>query len=385
MDLPGSKPEKAPVKTPEPKKDNFADPFEELDRLSTSETASKPPEKKQELEKTEKLDEDQELPPEEPKAEDDKQQAKAEEEPKTIKALRAAHDALKKERETLRAEIETLKKSKTTTTEKDSDRSALSDRLTAAEKRRQELEEEIRYINYEKSEEYQKQYEKPMQKAFETAYSDVAELMIETENGPRKATPDDFNQLMRMNLPQAIAQAREWFGDAATEVLAHRRKIWDLNSSRTEALERYRAEGAEREKSNQAKRAQEAEQAQRLWNESNEQAATKFPEFFGPDEADPEGNELLTKGFEMADLAFGDSGSLSPEQRVRLHSMIRNKAAGFDRMVRRNRQLKEKLAAMEKELADFKTSEPGKGDGGQASQGADKDWERELEELAKVR
>lgn len=377
---PAPAPAKAPAAAPAPPapkaKDSTPDredPFAELDRIANEPTEPKTPatppkpEPKKETAEVTPPPGDPGDPPAEP--------------PKKIADLRASYETVKKERDTLKAELEAARKGKTG---EDPEKSAITERLTAAEKRRQELEEEMRFTRYEKSDEYKTKYEVPMEAAFKNAYADMQELQVETAEGTRKATDQDFNALVRMPLQQAIAQSKEWFGDAAIEVMAHRRKILDLNKARQESIDKFRAEGGEREKKTLAERAQQQEALQRTWNESNESAATKFPEFFAPDDADPEGNELLTKGLSLADAAFNNSAELTPEQRVRLHSMVRNKAGAFDRLVHRNRALQTRLAEAEKALSEYQASEPGKGTPGAApGEGAAKSWESELDEIAR--
>jgi len=101
----------------------------------------------------------------------------------------------------------------------------------------------------------------------------------------------------------------------------------------------------------------------KLWTTLNEGAATKYPQYFKPVEGDEKGNELLQKGFELVDKIFLDGGDLQPEEAIKLHSQVRNRAAAFGRLAFQNRTLTEKVAALEKELAQFKDSTPKNGDG----------------------
>ncbi len=67
----------------------------------------------------------------------------------------------------------------------------------------------------------------------------------------------------------------------------------------------------------------------------------------------------------MADRAFLENPNqpnLSPEQRraiVKRHAALRNRAAAFGRLVHMNKGLQEKVAALTKDLEQYKASEPG--------------------------
>src|SRR2546422_2001132 len=71
-----------------------------------------------------------------------------------------------------------------------------SKRLEAAEKRRTELEEEIRYVNYAKSQEFAEKYQRPYEEAWAKAANDLAELQVTDENGAaRPANAKDLVML----------------------------------------------------------------------------------------------------------------------------------------------------------------------------------------------
>ena len=64
----------------------------------------------------------------------------------------------------------------------------------------------------------------------------------------------------------------------------------------------------------------------------------------------------------MADAAFSNQGS--PEERVKLHAELRNKAAAFPKIALRLKQARSKIKELETALAAYEDSEPAAGEGG---------------------
>lgn len=354
----------------------LADGFAELEALASKPADETKPEAGKETPEPEGEEKPEAKPGEKPEGREKTEDGK----PTRAAELRAAYEAATTRLKALETELNTVK----TQADKSPEVSRLKEQLQAREKRLEELETEFKFTNFERSSEYKEKYEKPMQDAFRAAYAEVGELTLADANGQeRQATAADFTTLMRMNLKDAISKAKEWFGDAAPEILAHRRKILELNRSRTEAIEDYRKNGADRERKAQEAQSQQRERVIKLWDEENKSVAEKFPQWFKPEEGDkdPEGNKMLEDGYRMADAAFMES-NLTPEQRVRVEAMVRHRAAGFGRVVHRLNKAQARITELEKELAAFRSSEPGKGDGGKADPGGMPSIEDELNKLA---
>jgi hypothetical protein len=241
----------------------------------------------------------------------------------------------------------------------------------------------LKFSSYERSDEYKERYEKPLEVAIRSAWKEVGELDVMTSDGDtRKGTPDDFNALINMPTGAATTAAKEIFGEAASEVLALRRQIRGLNEARATAVEDYRTKGAERDKDRTAQSFRQRERMSKLWASANDEAAKKYPDLFAPEEGDENGNKLLKRGYEIADLAFSGFGKLPPEEMVKLHSAVRNKAAGFDRAVYRARKLSDRVKELESELAEYKKSEPTPGEGARTTPTRTKTFEEEIDDLA---
>jgi hypothetical protein len=290
------------------------------------------------------------------------------------KGLRLALKRAKEDRRRLYQELTQLKEAaaKPAVPAEDPERKALEERFTAADKRRQELEDHIRYLDYTKSEEYQEKYQKPYTEAWQDAVERVVELKItNAETGEsRQATQDDLSAILKIpNGEEALTAAENLFGTPAKAalVMSLRNDIRKAYLAAEKAKAEFREKGSQRQKEWEEGQTKAAATRATMFEKLNKEAAEKFPHFFKPVEGDDEGNKLLEKGYQQADLAF--SGTLTPEQQVPLHSIMRNKAAGFDRLallLNREKKLRE---AAEKKLADFQKSEPkpGEGSGGVAA------------------
>lgn len=252
----------------------------------------------------------------------------------------------------------------------EADRKIVTERLTASEKRTQELEEEIRHVNYEKSQEYQEKYLKPHQDAWKRAMAELGELVITVNGQQRQVTADDILQLVQAPLGRAREIANQVFGDFADDVMGHRKEIRNLYDAQSKALEDARKNGAEREKARNIDLKNKADELQSFisttWERANSgiQADEKIGKFFKPVEGDQEGNQRLAKGYELVDRAFNeksDDPRLTPEQRasvIKRHAAVRNRAAAFGRLVYQNGQLEARVAELQKQLDGFKRSSP---------------------------
>jgi hypothetical protein len=243
--------------------------------------------------------------------------------------------------------------------------------LAEREKRLTELEQEIRYVNYSKSEEFKTKYQQPYEKQWQRTMAELGELTVETaDGGTRPLAANDILDLVNAPLGKAHELAVERFGDLAPEVMAHRKEIRKLFDEQATALEEARKSGAEREKNiteqSQRQFSEVSTKIRDIWSKANEEVTVdpKYGTYFTPVDGDEQGNQRLAKGFELADRAFSENPlapGLSAEQResiVRRHAAVRNRAAAFGRLVYQNTQSQQRIAALEKELAEYKGTEP---------------------------
>lgn len=315
-------------------------------------------------------------------------------EPKGLAGVRAAYDGLKKKvAEEFTPKIQQLEaKVKELETANPPEVKALQTRLEAAEKRRDELEQEIVYVNYAQSKEYKEQYEKPYFDAWADARADLAELTVETDGGQvRRATDDDLILLAQLPMGEARKKANAMFGDSADDVMAHRRKIIDLAKAQSKALEDAKTKSKERSSTTEADRRATAEKRSKLWTESNQAIVQKWPAVFGEVAEDKDGNALLAKSTAMVDKIYNPTAENKPandEEAVRLHAVIYQKARNHDRLKLWLNRANAKVKELEKALADFEASAPNGGLGGRggktgAAPGSMEDANAELDALDK--
>lgn len=309
----------------------------------------------------------------EPKAEvkdPEPEPEKKPEEPKPQKAaeLRTAYEKAKQTIKDHEAEIARLKSEKNGSAgvnELSDANKVLAEKLEAADKRNAELEKEITFVNYQKSKEYKDKYEAPLVEAWERAQADLNELTVEDEEGnSRKATENDLLALAQMPLKEAWAKAKGMFGDAASEIMDHRRRVIDLMQAQNKALKEAQTNSEARNKEQQALHLQQREKLGKLWQDENKAWADKFPKWFQPEDGDEKGNALLAKGYELASSAFSTNGGKTPEEMVKIRAEVRNKAAAFPKLAYKLKQARDRIKELEKTVSEYEASEPPAGEGG---------------------
>lgn len=245
-------------------------------------------------------------------------------------------------------------------------------RIAAMEKRAQELEEEIRFTNYAKSQEYQEKYQKPYEEQWKRAMNDLSELTLrDADTGEeRPITPKDLLDLVNKPLQEARARANELYGDFADDVMAHRKEIRRMFDEQNRALEEARKNAQSREEQIQRQfsevREKMTQHITETWQKANDFFVKdeKRGHLFRPADGDEEGNQRLAKGYEMADKAFSVNPldpRLTPEQRadiVKLHAAVRNRAAAFGRLLFQHEKLQADLKAAKDELDKYRGVQP---------------------------
>ena len=313
----------------------------------------------------------------------DKPAVKPDEPPaKPVKAaeLRAAYDNLKKEkREVLEPKIQQLEaKLKELESRQPEDTKPLLEKMTAAEKRAAELEQHIQFVDYKKSREFQEKYEQPYAEAWSKAVADFGQLTVrvpgpvdeatgEPTHTTRSATADDLIYLANLPLSQMDDQAEAMFGKSAPRVIRHVERVRDLSDAQNKALADAQLKTGEWTKARQLKMQQSQQEQHGLWTQYNKEIAERFPSMFGPVEGDTEGNELLAKGFAMADRLFAPPANAqpqTPQERIQFHALLRHKIANHDRLVRRLKTTQTELAEAKEALAAYEQSDPPAGKGG---------------------
>ena len=292
--------------------------------------------------------------------------------------LRKAYQELKVKHAQLEKEYDTYKK----TPREDPQAKTLAEKLAAAEKHRQQLDEELRHTAYERSQEFKDRYHTPFVNAYELATEVATQLQVtDAEGNVRQGTKEDFDALMQIaDMGTAKKWAEEVYGPTGAAIILNQRmEVVKLARSRNAALMDAQKNAGEREKMRQ-----EADMTQRKalaekWSKLNNDAVSQYPNWFAPQEGDDKGNKHLEDGYKMADLAFSGQ-EMSSDKAIELHAWLRNRAAAWGREVYRNKQQAKRIAELESKLKEFEDSQPGPADGHPADKEVGElNWEAALE------
>jgi hypothetical protein len=253
----------------------------------------------------------------------------------------------------------------------------LKETLAQKEKREKELVDELRYYNFEKHDEgFKTQFDAPYRAAWVAAVEEISQFPVMLEgDATRPANADDLLKLVNLPPVEARELAEQMFGKYADDVLMERKRVREKFDARARALNDAKKglgeTQAAKEKQKATAEKELADNITKLW-ESSKKFTVEHPqygEFFKPIEGDQDGNQRLAKGFELVERAMNEDPndpSLTPQQRaeiIRRHSFVYHRAAAFGRSVMKIKSLTAKVAEMEKELAQYRNTEPGEGEG----------------------
>lgn len=273
------------------------------------------------------------------------------------------------ERDQFKAEIEKLKAPK-----EDPEKKALTEKLEAETKRREELEQEMRFTNYEKSPEYKEKFEKPYTDAWNAGRSWVSQLKVtDAEGNSRLATAQEFDTLMNLSFTdpdRASEEVAALFGNKSASVISHMLDVQKASRAATEASEMYRKQGSEREQQSvEFRKALEKKVSDRwLEHKKPDSIPDKWKPFLTPKDGDDDGNKMLEAGYRKFDEAMGLDARKARTESEREEILgktaaQRHLAANARRLIKWVEQRDALIVDLQKELAAFKTSEPGAGDG----------------------
>jgi len=246
---------------------------------------------------------------------------------------------------------------------------AASQRATAAEKRLAELEEHIRYVDYSRSSEFAEKYQKPYEEAWTKAVNDLKELSVTTADGTtRAATAQDLLHLANLPLGEARKLANEVFGDAADDVMAHRRRVKELSEAQEKALTDAKINSKQWLEQSLSASKKLADEIKQLWTTETAAKEAKY-EFLKPKDGDDEWNEILERSTELVESAYASNArdpKLTPEQRaevIRKHSAVHARARAYGPLRLELKRLRAQLAERDAKLKQYEGSEPTVGNG----------------------
>jgi hypothetical protein len=379
---------------------NLNDAFSKLDDIFKPES-NEPAEENNEENKQDNIDKKQEKTADKKdqnKVPDvDKKQETSQDKPQDNKPIKAAslrenYDLVKNKLSQAEAKLkEYEEKLKSPPKISEEEKKSYEEKVTASEKRRAELEEHMKFVDYSKSEEFKTKYEKPFFDAYTEGRNKISTLMVnDEETGTlRKATAEDFDSIMRLNDDEAAAaKIEELFGTGVKALMAAnaREKAATAFGLKNKALDEFRAKGSEFEKLRGEQMKKQSEEVAKIWSEEKSSGADRHPHLFKTIENDNTGNSILEDGYRLADLAFGAldaenaaklpqwvkdrmvNGNLPPQELAKLHAAVRNKAGAFDRLAFQNKQYKSEIETLKKKLSGLQASEPSDGEKGRKKQ-----------------
>lgn len=314
---------------------------------------------------------------------------------KPVKAaeLRTAYEGLKKKVQTeLEPELQRLRSQvkEMEGKSKFEDAEPLKAQIKNLEAKNQELEQRIQYVDFTKSKKFNDEYVQPYNQAWADAVNEFKELSVK-EYGPeddsgqrqvttRPATEADLIKLGAMRLSEMDEAAVAMFGASAPRAVNHIQNLRKLAQSRQKALQDAETKASEWSKQQVTERETMGKKLAGLWESVTKELETKLPKAFQVDAGDEVDKQAHTKGFALADLLFLGSKALSPEQvdalpevfkdaakegkplseelSVKLHALARVKMANHDRLLAKNKKAQERIAELEKSLAEYEKSTP---------------------------
>ena len=308
-----------------------------------------------------------------PKTEAAKAPEPAKPEPASLKQFREQYELTKKERDDFAAKVAELERAKSEGTRKEVEEAtkALKAEMDSIRKNAEELDTEVRYLNYTRSGEYKQKYETPLREAWQTALGDIEGIRVTDEDGTeRDANHQDIMALLNVPVAKAAIIAQETFGPAAPEIMAHRRRLIELTQARDKSIAEWKEKGAQREVESKKQLESRQTRSRDLFESQFADYEKTHSQLFGREEGDEDGNKLLDESDRLvrialkgegidADMGYDDKVDLITKAQAQV--ALRARAYGRERL--RVIRLQQKVAELEKKVGKVRSSEPGQGEG----------------------
>jgi len=297
----------------------------------------------------------------------------AKNEPASLKQFREQYEMTKKERDDFAAKVAELERAKSEGTRKEVEEAtkALKAEMDSIRKNAEELDTEVRYLNYTRSGEYKQKYETPLREAWQTALGDIEGIRVTDEDGTeRDANHQDIMALLNVPVAKAAIIAQETFGPAAPEIMAHRRRLIELTQARDKSIAEWKEKGAQREVEKSKQLESRQTRSRDLFESQFADYEKTHAQLFGREEGDEDGNKLLDESDRLvrialkgegidADMGYDDKVDLITKAQAQV--ALRARAYGRERL--RVIRLQQKVAELEKKVGKVRSSEPGQGEG----------------------
>jgi len=313
-------------------------------------------------------------------------------EPTSIKQFREQYDLTKKERDDFAAKVSELERARSEGTRKEVEEAtkSLKAEMDSIRKNAEELDTEVRYLNYTRSGEYKQKYETPLREAWQTALGDIDGIRVTDADGTeRDASHHDIMAILNVPVAKAAIIAQETFGPAAPEIMAHRRRLLELTQSRDKSIAEWKEKGAQREVERSKQVEGRQSRSRELFESQFSDYEKSHPQLFGREEGDDDGNKLLDESDRLIRIALKGEGvdaDMGYEDKVDLitkaQAQVALRARAYGRERLRVIRLQQKVAELEKKVGKVRSSEPGQGEGtSTATRMAPKSAEDAIDEL----
>jgi hypothetical protein len=313
-------------------------------------------------------------------------------EPTSIKQFREQYDLTKKERDDFAAKVSELERARSEGTRKEVEEAtkSLKAEMDSIRKNAEELDTEVRYLNYTRSGEYKQKYETPLREAWQTALGDIDGIRVTDADGTeRDASHHDIMAILNVPVAKAAIIAQETFGPAAPEIMAHRRRLLELTQSRDKSIAEWKEKGAQREVERSKQLEGRQSRSRELFESQFSDYEKSHPQLFGREDGDDDGNKLLDESDRLIRIALKGEGvdaDMGYEDKVDLitkaQAQVALRARAYGRERLRVIRLQQKVAELEKKVGKVRSSEPGQGEGtSTATRMAPKSAEDAIDEL----
>jgi hypothetical protein len=313
-------------------------------------------------------------------------------EPTSIKQFREQYDLTKKERDDFAAKVSELERARSEGTRKEVEEAtkSLKAEMDSIRKNAEELDTEVRYLNYTRSGEYKQKYETPLREAWQTALGDIDGIRVTDADGTeRDASHHDIMAILNVPVAKAAIIAQEMFGAAAPEIMTHRRRLLELTQSRDKSIAEWKEKGAQREVERSKQVEGRQSRSRELFESQFSDYEKSHPQLFGREDGDDDGNKLLDESDRLIRIALKGEGvdaDMGYEDKVDLitkaQAQVALRARAYGRERLRVIRLQQKVAELEKKVGKVRSSEPGQGEGtSTATRMAPKSAEDAIDEL----
>jgi hypothetical protein len=353
----------SPSPSPAPAVDIKASPFAGLEAKAKPEPApvvEKAPEKV-----VEKAPEAKALPTKEEKT------------AKDPKWYREQHEKTTAEIKTRDEKIRTMESRLAEAERRGQDTTALTERLAALERERDEARAEARAAKQEVSPEFKDRWDKPFNQAADFAKNVIEGMTFTDGENTRAAKWEDFVALYQMPINKAAQLARQVFGEDSQLVVQQLTELHRLDHQRANALQEEKATWKERETTEKAEQARRSEAYKNMVESVSSHLAESNPDF--KDAPGDEGKEF--KGLRDEGYAIFDAKPKTIQEAALKAAHVRHMVAAHYPLVRQRDQLREENASLKATIQEMKNGKPGptskKGESGGLPE---KSWVEELRE-----